>query len=147
MDLVQSVCREVLADCAQFDYRGEPAFRQWLFQVAENKVRDRLRFLGRAKRDRARVLELNSADAAALSCYASFCSPSQNAIAREELERIESAFDELDANYQEVILLSRVIGLSNEEIAAQINQTPHYTRTLLSRGLARLTTLLDVEPA
>lgn len=142
-DVAQSVCREILAAPAHFEFRGEAAFRRWLFQAAENKVRDRMRYWGRDKRDHDRVARTASNDAHALSCYASFCSPSQEAIAREELSRIESAFDDLDENYREVILLSKVVGLSNEEIAAQINQTPHYTRTILSRGLARLATLLD----
>ena len=37
-DLAQSVCREVLDDVDRFEYRGEPAFRKWLFTAALNKV-------------------------------------------------------------------------------------------------------------
>jgi RNA polymerase sigma-70 factor (ECF subfamily) len=143
LDVVQSVCRQVLADAGRFEYRGEPAFRNWLFQVAENKVRDHLRRFGRAKRDAGRVVELDASAESAVACYASICSPSAGAIAREQMERIERAFDELDDEYRRVILLSRVVGLEHAEIAAEIGQTPHYTRTLLSRALARLSTLLD----
>jgi RNA polymerase sigma-70 factor (ECF subfamily) len=146
MDLVQSVCCEVLADLGGFEYRGEAAFRNWLFQAAERKLQDRARHWGRAKRDAGRVeahATDTGSDASALSCYASFCTPSQRAVMRDELARIEDAFDRLEPPYRDVIVLSRVVGLSHDEIAAEIGQTPHYTRTLLSRGLARLSTLLD----
>ena len=43
-DLVQSVCREALQELDDFEYRGEPAFRAWLFRLAERRVVDRVRF-------------------------------------------------------------------------------------------------------
>ena len=36
----------------------------------------------------------------------------------------------------------RIVGLSNEDIGRELDCTPHYARTLLSRGLARLAALL-----
>ncbi|MFO1078992.1 MAG: hypothetical protein U1E73_14825, partial [Planctomycetota bacterium] len=44
-DLVQSVCREVLEDLAGFEFRGEAPFRHWLFTRAENKLREKQRYL------------------------------------------------------------------------------------------------------
>ena len=35
-DLVQSVCREVLGDLGDFEFRGEAPFRAWLYVCAEN---------------------------------------------------------------------------------------------------------------
>ena len=46
-DVVQSVCREVLEDLTDFEFRGEAAFRHWLYVRAENK----LRMQGRFQRD------------------------------------------------------------------------------------------------
>ena len=37
-DLVQSACREVLADLSSFEYRGEATFRCWLYRCAERDI-------------------------------------------------------------------------------------------------------------
>ena len=65
--------------------------------------------------------------------------------AREEVLRIEQAFEELPENFREVITLSRILGLSHREIAEQTGSTEGATRALLFRALARLSRLLDVE--
>ena len=64
-------------------------------------------------------------------------------MAREELERIESAFDRLPEEYREVITLARIAGLSRAEIAERMGRREGAVRTLLSRALARLAELLD----
>jgi RNA polymerase sigma-70 factor, ECF subfamily len=147
-DLVQSVCREALSDMDAFEYQGEPAFRRWLFEAAERKIKDRARYWRRQKRDAGRASPLdagsNSQAACLLDCYASFCTPSKQAIAHEQIERIERALDQLPEEYRAAIVLSRIIGLSNEELAAKLGESPAYTRTLLSRGLAKLSTSLDL---
>ena len=147
-DLAQSVCREVLQDIGDFEYRGEAAFRRWLFETAERKLKDRARYWGRAKRDLKQVdpVIIDANDSGLLSCYASFCSPSQGAIMREELARIERAFDQLSQHQREVILLSRVVGMTTEDIAQHVGRTTEYTRVLLSRGLAKLAMLLGQKP-
>lgn len=147
-DLVQSVCREVLTDVSKFEYRGEPAFKRWLFEAAERKIKDRARYWRREKRDARQVTLPDGASTAQavslLDCYASFCTPSKQAIAHEQIERIEKALDELPENYRDAIVQSRLVGLSNEELASKLGQSPAYTRTLVSRGLAKLSTLLDL---
>ena len=40
-DLVQSVCREVLANIGRFQHPSESAFKQWLFREALRKIVDR----------------------------------------------------------------------------------------------------------
>src|SRR5215510_13975884 len=40
-DLVQSACRDVLANLDGFRWEGEPAFRSWLYTAAARKVADR----------------------------------------------------------------------------------------------------------
>jgi RNA polymerase sigma-70 factor (subfamily 1) len=148
-DLVQSVCREVLSDRGKFEFQGEPAFRCWLFEAAERKIKDRVRYWGREKRDPKRVHHLasgsDSKDASLLDGYARFCTPSQQAIAHEQVERIEKALALLPENYREAIVLSRIVGLSNEELAEKLGQSQACTRTLVSRGLAKLSTLLDLD--
>lgn len=147
LDLVQSVCREVLGDLDRFEYRGEGSFRHWLFLRAEHKIRDRGRFWSREKRESARETALPGEGEAGelMGQYASFFTPSRAATAKEELDRLEAKFTQLPESQREVILLARVVGLSHREVAERMGRTPLATRTLLSRALARLATLLDDE--
>jgi hypothetical protein len=66
---------------------------------------------------------------------ARFASPSGVAMGREELERMSAAFEELDPDHKEVILLSRVVGLSRAEVAAEMDRTEASVRNLLHRAL------------
>src|SRR5688572_24377574 len=53
-DLVQSVCREVLEDLGGFQYRGEGAFRHWLYTRAQNKLLEKHRYVVAGKRSAER---------------------------------------------------------------------------------------------
>ena len=147
-DIVHSVCREVLQDLPRFEYKHEAGFRHWLFRQAERKIVDRGRFWKREKRDVAREAKGHARhkgsrdEADILECYQTFLTPSRDAVAKEELARVERAFGELSEDYREVISLSRIVGLSHAEIAHEMERSEGAVRTLLSRALARLATLL-----
>lgn len=148
-DLVQSVCREVLAELPRFEVRAGGGFRDWLLRLAENKIRDRRRYWERDKRDRAREVELDATNAAhgkesaAPAELAHLMTPSRQASGREELARLERAFCELPVDYREVIVLARLRGWSHARIAEKLGRTELATRTLLSRALARLALALE----
>lgn len=139
-DLVQSACREILEGLEGFEYRGDAGFRQWLFRCAENKVIDRGRFYTRGKRDAGLEVRVDSNESAGetLRGLESVFTPSRDAAAHEELARLERAFHSLPEDYQEVILLARVLELSHEEIAERMGRSVSATWSLLSRALARL---------
>ena len=137
-DLVQTVCRQLL-EHGEFDYRDAHSFRSWLYAAVLNKIRDRARFHAAACRAGRREVQ---ADELMVDCYASVATPSHEAIAHERAEQIEHAFDQLPDQYREVITLSRITGLSHEDVAARLDKTEANVRMLLSRALARLTTLL-----
>lgn len=145
-DLVQSVCREVLEHGDRFQHPNESAFRRWLFTTALRKIADRADHWHAQKRDVAREEALPSrdktGDAALLRCYSSFASPSQVAMAHEEIERVENAFEHLTEEQREVITLAHVVGLSRAEIAAHMQKSEGAVRVLLHRSLARLTEVL-----
>lgn len=151
-DLVQSICREALEHLEGFEYRGEASFRHWLFQRAERKVVDRGRFYTRQRRDAAREVPGDVAsdghdphERETLAGMSTLFTPSRHAEAREELERLEHAFASLPEDYREIVLLSRIVGLSHEEIGERMGKTRAATWSLLSRALARLSTLLDTK--
>ncbi len=151
LDLVQSVCREALEGLPRFEYRGPDSFRNWLFRQAENKIRDRGRYWSRERRtgDReagpvtAILARERDEDVELLSQLRTFCTPSRHASAREELARAEEAFSLLPEDYRRVILLARVQNLPHDEVAQAMERSPAATRTLLSRALARMATLLE----
>lgn len=151
LDLVQSVCREALEHLDGFEYRGPDSFRNWLLRQAENKIRDRGRYWKRERRtslkEAGTVLGLLSVDedAELLSQLKTFCTPSRHASSREELLRAERAFRGLPPDYREVIILARVLALPHPEVAREMGRSPVATRTLLSRALARMATLLEAE--
>jgi len=140
-DLVQSACREVLIALPEFEYRGETEFRSFLFQAALRKIIDRARWHGAQARDAAREQAIG--EATGDLALATFLTPSRDLQSREELHRLEAAFDGLPDEYREAIVLRRIVGLSYGEIAADLERTEGAARNLVYRGLARLSELLQ----
>ncbi len=133
-DIVQSACREALEDAREgFEYRGRAAFLSWLFSTALNKVRERHRYHHRERRTPAR--ELREEGVAELH---TLLTPSRCAMARENAAMIEDAFHSLTDDDRDVILFSRVIGMSCAEIAEQMDCSPAAAQARLGRAMARL---------
>jgi RNA polymerase sigma-70 factor (ECF subfamily) len=148
VDIAQSVFREVLADAERIELLGEGAFRNWLFMQATRKVLDRAKFHGRDRRDFAKevaILEAGPAADALLACYASIASPSQHAVAKEELARFEAAVQQLPENQRDAVTMSRLMGLDYAQIAEQMGSTESAVRGLVARGLAALSMQLDAD--
>ena len=144
-DIVQSVCREVLENAARFEHPNEGAFKNWMFATALRKIVDRKRYYTAQKRDidRNQAEDGGERDERGLAeCYNTFTAPSQRAIANEDIERIEAAFEQMPEDYREVITLAHLVGLSRKEIAEQMGKTEGAVRTTLFRALARLSDLL-----
>jgi RNA polymerase sigma-70 factor (ECF subfamily) len=138
-DLVQSLCRSVLADLSAFQYRGEAAFRHWLYTQARHKLVDHHRHLAAAMRHPAREQPLDPhSSAALLDCYGTLCTPSRDLAAQEAVARIERYFDQLPEDHREAIVLHRMVGLSHAEIARKMQRSEGAVRNLLYRGLAQL---------
>ncbi|HEX5052847.1 MAG TPA: RNA polymerase sigma factor [Planctomycetota bacterium] len=137
-DLVQSVAREALGELSLFEWRGEAAFKHWLYTRAQHKLQDRIKFLGAQKRDPAREIPSPQDSEALLDCYGSLCTPSRDLATAEALQRIESAFDDLPEDYKEAITLYRMCGLDYQQIAERMQRTEGAVRNLVYRGLSRL---------
>jgi RNA polymerase sigma-70 factor (ECF subfamily) len=148
-DLVQSTCREILQHLDRFQYENEEAFKKWLHTTALRKILDRARYYQAEKRDAGREVRprrkspSQSGEGQLLEAYQTFATPSRSAMSREELERVQVAFEQLPDDYREVIILARVVGLPHAEIAEKMNRSQGAVRVLLSRALARLATLVD----
>lgn len=136
IDVVQSVCREVLEERERFEFRGEGAFLGWLLKAAVNKLRERARFFDRQRRrvDRERPLPDGVA-------YAGL-SPSGEVMGREEIERLEEALTQLPDDYREIVVLARIVGMSHQDIADHLGRTLPSVRNALGRAITRLGLLL-----
>ncbi len=148
MDLAQSVVREALEALPRFEVRGVGGFRRWLLLRAENKIKDRARFWRRDRRDAGLEVSLAgtsdpSEDRAVASALQHLATPSRVAQGREDLERLERAFAKLSDAERRVILLVRIAGMSHEDAAREMDRTVLATRSLLSRGMARLAISLE----
>ena len=60
------------------------------------------------------------------------------AVHAEEVQRLEAIFDQLPKPYAEVITLAKIVGLTHEEIAAEMGKSVTASRMLLHRALAKL---------
>jgi RNA polymerase sigma-70 factor (ECF subfamily) len=147
LDIVQSACREVLQDLSRYDYKDEAGFRHWLYLSAERKILERARHHGREKRGGGRdPVPLSAVESELLQrSYAGLGSPSQGAIAREELERMEAALRGLSTEHREVILLARIVGLSHAAIAEKLGKSERAVTSLLHRALVELGTALGTD--
>ena len=152
IDIVQSVCRDVLQNARGFRYEGEAQFRTWLFNSAVRKILDKAEHWGAAKRewDRNRSLDATGTHGGLRfeneieTSFRTVCAPSNAAIGRETMDRIESAFAELAEDKQEVILLAKVVGMSRTQIAEQMGRSEAAIRNLLPRALSELAELADI---
>ncbi len=141
-DLVQSVCREALERLAdeRLEYRGEAEFKQWLYHAAELKLKNRHRFYGRDRRDPGREAPIDR-ETLVEHLYRSMHTPSQEVVRREEVERLDQAFEGLDERARRIIVFFHVDGLSHREIAERMQIEESHSRTLLTRAMARLARL------
>jgi RNA polymerase sigma-70 factor (ECF subfamily) len=142
LDLAQSVCREVLEHAGRFRHPNEAAFRRWLFLEAVRKIRQRHAYHLAQKRDPYREVPREAGESMLLARYRTLCTPSRTAAAREELQRVEAAFERLSDDHRQVLLLARVAGLPHAEVARAMERSEGAVRTLLFRASARLAQIL-----
>ncbi|MCA8949600.1 MAG: sigma-70 family RNA polymerase sigma factor [Planctomycetes bacterium] len=140
-DVVQSVCRQVLATRSAFEFRGEERFRAWLCTAARNKVREKHRAGTRQRRDRARERPLS--DDGHPSAAAFFVTPSEEAIGRETAVAIETALALLSEEHREVVALARIARLPHRAIAEIMGRSAAATRKLLGRAILALAEHLE----
>ena len=145
MDLVQDVLVCALKDLRNFTYKNEGDFVRWLARIAENRLRDNLDKLHADKRDIRKEVRLNThrltlEDSFVAALYAvDTTTPSAIISKREEFDNLAKAIDTLKPEYREVIVLTKVEGLSYREIGDKLDRSADAARMLFSRAMAALT--------
>jgi len=147
-DLVSSICREILEHAERFQHPGEEQFRRWLFTTAIRLLRNKAKFWNRERRAAGSERSPGGdGDAEVAVACTTLLTPSRDASALEQLDRLERAFGQLPEEHREVIALARVLGLSHKEVAEQMGRSELATRSLLHRALAGLAEALGPTPA
>ena len=145
VDVVQDALILALAGLKNFTYRNEGDFLRWLSRIAENKLHDVVDKFYADKRDIRREIPFKEeeksteGDSFGVAGPLQTTTPSVLLSRKEQLNRLESAIDNLKPEYREVILLSRIERLSHEEIAARVGKSKGAVAMLLSRALVALT--------
>jgi len=144
MDLVQDVFISALRDLGNFTYKNEGDFLRWLSKIAENRLRDNLDRLHADKRDIRKEVQLKSYEPTTGDSFVAALGPidttTPSAIMskREDLARLAKAIDALTSEYKEVIVLTKIEGLSYKEIAESLGKSSDAVRMLVSRAMAAL---------
>jgi RNA polymerase sigma-70 factor (ECF subfamily) len=115
-------------------FKGEARFSSWLYQIALNLCRDRLR--------RRKGREFVSLDDVAPAMHGG---PNVADVveSRDLARRVASAVEDLSAEQREVIVLKEYEGLTFPEIAEVLGIPVSTVKTRLYRGLVQLRALLE----
>ncbi len=145
MDIVQDTLIHALNGLDGFTYNNEGDFVRWLSKIAENELRGNLRKLHADKRDIRKNVRLNDNRQTTGSRFTGVPAPvnadtpSVILSKRDELARLEKAIDTLKPEYRQVIILTKIDGLSYNEMGKRLGKSDEAIRKLVSRAMAELT--------
>jgi len=147
MDLVQDALLSALGGLGDFTYKNEGDFLRWLSKIAQNALRDNLDKLHAAKRDIRKEVRLDNYRPTSGAGFVGTpraieaTTPSVIMSKKEDLDKLEKAIDELKPEYREVIVLTKLEGLSYKEIGKRLSKSPDAVRMLVPSAMAELTTV------
>ena len=145
MDLAQDVLIHALRGLGDFTYKNEGDFIRWLSKIAQNALRDNLDKLHADKRNVRKELPLDGYRSTTNGRFVGspgpidITTPSMIMSRREDLAKLEKAIDMVKPEYREVIVLTKIEGLSYREIGDRLTKSDDAVRMLLSRAMASLT--------
>ena len=151
-DLVQETFLAAHRDFAAFRGTTEAELVGWLRQILVARLADQIR---RHVKSKARDLRLErrlsrevdeSSEALENALPARHGSPSDHAVQRERAVLLAEALKELPTDYEEVIVLRHLEGLSFAEVARRMDRTLSSVEKLWVRALAKLRRVLESEP-
>ncbi len=131
-DLVQDVYVRIY-EAALKEIPDRP--RQFVFTTARNLLIDRAR--------RTQIIPIEAMpDLDVLDIALDVPSPERNAIARDELRRLQEALDRLPPRNREAVVLARIEGLTGREISQRMGLAEATVSHHLSNGIAALADML-----
>ncbi len=144
MDLVQDALVSALGGLGQFTYENEGDFLRWLAKIAQNTLRDNLDKLYTHKRDIRKEVRLVNNEQSTTGAFIASAgpvdavTPSVIMSRKEDLDRLEEAIDALKPEYKEIIVLTKIEGLSYQEIGQRLGKSNEAVRKLVSRAMCAM---------
>jgi RNA polymerase sigma-70 factor (ECF subfamily) len=145
-DVVQDCLIAVWQHGGQVRGTSDGQVRRWLRVLAEHGLLDALRFAHQQCRDAGRQLPLPQDSGGAVRVAGDAPSPSQEAMRREDRERLERARRRLPADDQAVLRLHFDEGLDWPEVAARLGRKLAAVQRLYYRAVKRWKKLVEGEP-
>ena len=142
-DVLQETFFEAFRDIKQFRYDKPGGFFGWLSKIADHVVADTARFHGRKKRRAADLVRFRSIGTPEGPEPVDSGTPSRLLAESEKLLALIQKLDQLPEDYRRVILLAKVEGLSNAELAEHLGRTREATALLLHRAIKRFRALQE----
>ena len=141
-DLLQEVFLRVVRMLPDYTHMGR--FESWLFRIAANLARDRIRRVRRSPTIMSLSPRTDDSDEADWECVAPNAPEvDQSLVLREQTDQLDAALAKIPAAEQEVILLRHYSDLSFAEIA-EVMETPLGTALARAhRGLAKLRRIME----
>ena len=146
MDVVQDALIHALGGLESFTYTNEGDFVRWLSKIVQHTLRENWDRLRAEKRDVRKEVSLHGLPTATgggsvrMPDPVDATTPSAIVSKREDLARLERALDALKPEYREVLVLTRLEGLSYGQVGQRLGKTADAVRMLASRATAALAT-------
>jgi RNA polymerase sigma-70 factor (ECF subfamily) len=143
-DILQQTLFEAFRDVGRFRPESPEAFTRWLKAIAEHRLLDAIKSLRRKKRggDARKVEAASDGQNSAVNLLAELAAdgptPSRVVAQEEAIALLQVNLARLPEQYAAALRLRYLQGLSEEEAAAQLNQTPDAIRGLCHRGKKKL---------
>ena len=138
-DVMQVTFLEAFLRINRFQPGGAGSFSAWLSRIAENNLRDAIKWLSRAKRpDPRRRVGAPGGEESYVGLVemlgASMTTPSRAAARGEALGALEKMIAELPTDYERVIRLYDLEGRSASEVAELLDRSPGAVFMLRARA-------------
>ena len=141
-DVLQETFLEAFRDIKRFRYEKPGGFLSWLSRIADHAIADAARFHGRQKR-RADLVRFRSVGTPDGPEPVDSDTPSRLLAEKEGLQALIQKLDSLPEDYRRAILLAKVEGLSNAEMAEQLGRSREAAALLLHRAIKRFRALQE----
>ena len=137
-DFVEDCVQEALIAIheARHTYQSQRLFRPWLFSIVRHKAIDALRQQRRRQTLLEREWREQAATGAMVSAVAASC---ENTLSSGRM------IASLDPPYRDAITLTKIVGLSSAEAAAELSISEGALKVRVHRGIGRLKKLLEAD--
>lgn len=134
-DLTQETFLKAFRSIGRF--RGDSELKTWLYRIAINESRNRVRWWRRRKREQTVSLDdrVGNSDLLVYQTLRDASeTPEDSMIASENRHRLEAALRDMPSAFREVLVLCDIEGQSYQEIAATLGMNIGTVKSRIARG-------------